>query len=103
MLVPLLKYAHSPGDAGTVLTTTGPYYGAGDFGEVGARAGLELDTRDHTAAPARGVHVSIVGQWYPAVWGAVHPFGSASAEASAYLSAGERPSPGPAPRAGGTP
>src|SRR5205807_2188022 len=54
MLGPLLKYAHSPGDAGTVLTTTGPYYGAGDFGEVGARAGLELDTRDHTVAPASG-------------------------------------------------
>ena len=31
-LGPLLKYAHSPGDRGTVLATTGPYYGAGDFG-----------------------------------------------------------------------
>src|SRR2546426_9632161 len=91
MLGPLLKYAHSPGDAGTVLTTTGPYYGEGDFGEVGARAGLELDQRDHTVAPASGVHVSIVGQWYPAVWDAVHPFGSVSAEASTYLSAGEPP------------
>src|SRR5207249_12316930 len=68
--------------SGTVLATTGPYYGAGDFGQVGVRAGLELDTRDHTAAPARGVHLSMVGQGYPAVWDAVHPFGSVSAEAS---------------------
>src|SRR3989441_8626736 len=37
-LGPLLKYAHSPGDRGTVLATTGPYYSVGDFGEVGARA-----------------------------------------------------------------
>ena len=98
---PLLKYAHSPGDRGTVLATTGPYYGAGDFGEIGARAGLELDTRDHTVAPARGVHVSIVGQWHPAVWDAVRPFGTVSAEASTYLSAGDPPSATLALRAGG--
>jgi len=98
---PLLKYAHTPGDAATVLSTTGPYYGAGDFGQVGARAGLELDTRDHTIAPACGVHVSIIGQWYPAVWDAVHPFGSVSAEASTYLSAGDPPSATLALRAGG--
>jgi len=98
---PLLKYAHIPSDPGTVLATTGPYYGAGDFGQVGARAGLELDTRDHTAAPARGVHLSIVGQGYPAVWDAVHPFGSVSAEASTYFSTGDPPSATLALRTGG--
>src|SRR5438876_42746 len=51
---PLLKYAHTRSDPGTVLATTGPYYGAGDFGQVGVRAGLALDTRDHTSAPAAG-------------------------------------------------
>ncbi len=90
-LGPLLKYAHTPSDPGTVLTTAGPYYGAGDFGQVGARAVLELDTRDLPAAPARGLHVSIAGQWYPAVWDVVNPFGSVSAEASTYLSAGDPP------------
>jgi len=95
------KYAHTPSDPGTVLATTGPHYGRGDFGQVGASAGLELDTRDHTAAPARGVHLSIVGHWYPAVWDAVHPFGSFSAEASTYLSAGDPPSATLALRAGG--
>jgi len=98
---PLLKYAHTPSDPGTVLATTGPYYGAGDFGQIGARAGLELDTRDHTAAPARGVHLSIVGQWYPAAWDAVHAFGSVAAEASTYLSSGDPPSATLALRAGG--
>src|SRR5438093_694294 len=98
---PLLKYAHIPSDPGTVLATTGPYYGPGDFGQVGVRVGLELDTRDHTAAPARGVHLSILGQGYPAVWDAVHPFGSVSAAASTYLSAGDPPSATLALRAGG--
>jgi hypothetical protein len=98
---PLLKYAHTPGEPGTVLTNTGPYFGAGDFGQVGARAGLELDTRDHTIAPARGLHVSVVGQWYPAAWDAVHPFGSISAEVSTYLSGGDPSSATLALRAGG--
>jgi outer membrane protein assembly factor BamA len=97
----LLQYAHTPRDPGTVLATTGPYYGTGDFGQVGVRAGLELDTRDHTVAPARGLHVSIVGQWHPGVWNAVHQFGSVSAEASTYLSAGDPPSATLALRAGG--
>src|SRR6059036_1315639 len=74
-LGPLLKYAHTPGDAGTVLRTTGPYYGTGDFGQVGARAVLELDTRDFPAAPTRGLHLTIAGQWYPALWDVVDPFG----------------------------
>ena len=100
-LGPLLKYAHTPNDPGTLLATTGPYYGTGDFGQIGARGGLELDTRDHTAAPARGLHVSIVGQWYPAIWDAVRPFGSVSAEASTYLSAGDPATTTLALRAGG--
>jgi outer membrane protein assembly factor BamA len=95
------KYAHTRRDPGTVLATTGPYYGTRDFGQVGASAGLELDTRDHTVAPARGLRVSIAGQWHPAVWDAVHQFGSVTAEASTYFSAGDPPSATLALRAGG--
>jgi hypothetical protein len=100
-LGPLLKYAHTASDPGTILTTTGPYYGAGNHGQIGARAGLELDTRDHTTAPARGVHLSIVGHWYPALWDVVTPFGSVAAEASTYLSASDPSSAILALRAGG--
>src|SRR5437868_12392092 len=88
-LGPLLTYAHTGADAGTVLRTSGPYYGTGHFGQVGARAALELDTRDLPVAPARGLHASLAGQWHPAVWNVVEPFGSMSAEASTYLSAGD--------------
>jgi outer membrane protein assembly factor BamA len=95
------QYAHTPSDPGTVLASTGPQYGLGDFGQVGVSAGLELDTRDHTVAPGRGLQVSIVGQWHPGVWDAVHQFGSVSAEASTYLSAGDPPSATLALRAGG--
>jgi hypothetical protein len=98
---PLLKYAHTPGDPGTVLKTTGPYYGAGDFGQAGAHAGLELDTRDNTAAPARGLHVSVAAQWYPAVWDVANPFSRLSAEASTYLAASDPSAATLALRAGG--
>jgi len=101
ILGPLLEYAHTPGDPGTLLGTTGPYYGVGDFGEVGVRAALELDTRDVPLAPARGFRVSIAGRWHPAVWDVANPFGSVSAEASTYVSAGDPPAATLALRTGG--
>ncbi len=100
-LGPLLGYTHTPVDAGTVLALARPY-GAGDFGQIGARAALELDTRDVPAAPARGLHLSLASQWYPALWDVGSPFASWSAEASTYLSAGDPPVATLALRAGGT-
>jgi len=99
-LGPLLEYTRTATDSGTVLALTPPY-GAGDFGQVGVRALLELDTRDLPAAPARGLHVSLAGRWHPAVWDVANPFGSLSAEASTYLSAGDPPAATLALRAGG--
>ena len=101
ILGPFLEYAHTTVDAGTLLGTTGPYYGTGHFGQVGARAAVELDTRDLPAAPARGLHVSVARRWYPAVWDVSSPFGMLSAEASTYLSAGDPPAATLALRAGG--
>ncbi|HXL35238.1 MAG TPA: BamA/TamA family outer membrane protein [Gemmatimonadales bacterium] len=100
-LGPLLGYTHTPVDAGTVLALARPY-GPGDFGQIGARAALELDTRDVPAAPARGLHLSLASQWYPALWDVGSPFASWSAEASTYLSAGDPPVATLALRAGGT-
>src|SRR5256884_377651 len=99
-LGPLLEYPHTPVGFGTVLASTRPY-GAGDFGLVGARAALELDTRDLPTAPARGFHLTLAGRWHPAVWDVANPFGSWSAEASTYLSAGDPPAATLALRAGG--
>src|SRR6266699_1751776 len=92
-LGPLVKYAHTHADTATVLTRTGPYYGAGYFGQIGTRALLELDTRDVPAAPAEGVHVRLMGEWYPPAWDVVSPFGS--------VSAGDPPAVTLALRAGG--
>ncbi|OLC03558.1 MAG: hypothetical protein AUH45_05275 [Gemmatimonadetes bacterium 13_1_40CM_69_22] len=98
---PLVKYAHTHPDAGTLLSSTGPYYGAGDFGQLGGRAVLELDTRDAPAAPARGTHLRLEGRGYPAGWDVVESFGSVSADASTYVSAGDPPAATLALRVGG--
>ena len=88
---PVLKHAHTRVDPGTLLQSSGPYYGAGDFGAVGARALLELDTRDHPTVAARGARLILAGEWYPGAWDVVRPFGVIQAEAATYVSAGDPP------------
>jgi len=100
-LGPLLGHTRTALDTGTLLASTRPY-GVGDFGQVGVRAGLELDTRDVPAAPAGGLHVSVAARWHPAVWDVASPFGIWSGEASTYLSAGDPPAATLALRAGGS-
>lgn len=98
---PLLEYTRTSADPGSLLATTGPYYGAGAFGQLGLHAILDFDTRDSPTAPARGVHLTAGGQWHPALWHVVSPFGSCSAEAATYFSADDPASVTLALRAGG--
>ena len=100
-LGPLARYTSTHSDPGTVLGSAGPYYGAGDFGEVGLRLVLELDTRDAPAAPASGAYLRLTAQAYPAAWDVIESFGSVSAEASTYLSLGDAAPATLALRAGG--
>src|SRR2546430_1430140 len=100
-LGPLARYISTHSDPGTVLRSSGPYYGAGDFGEVGLRLVLELDTRDAPAAPASGAYLRLTAQAYPAAWDVIESFGLGSAEAATYLSLGGAAPPTLAPPAGG--
>ena len=100
-LGPVVKYAHTRPDTATLLGRTGPYYGAGNFGEIGARAAIERDTRDVAAAAGQGWHVRLAGEWYPALWDVGEAFGRVSAEASTYWSVSDPPAATVALRAGG--
>src|SRR5204862_7767576 len=100
-LGPLARYTGTRSDPGTVLGSLEPYYGAGDFGEVGLRLVLELDTRDAPAAAASGAYLRLAAQAYPAAWDVIESFGSVSAEASTYLSLGDAAPATLALRAGG--
>src|SRR2546430_703135 len=52
-LGPLARYTSTRSDPGTVLGSSGPYYGARDFGEVGLRLLLEPRPPHAPAAPPR--------------------------------------------------
>src|SRR5256714_8097999 len=87
-LGPLARYISTHSDPGAVPRSSGPYYGAGDFGEVGLRLVLELDTRDAPAAPASGAYLRLTAQADPPAGDGIESFGSGSAEASTHLSLG---------------
>jgi outer membrane protein assembly factor BamA len=99
-LGPLMKYGRTHTDSGNLLASTGPHYGAGDFGQLGARVALERDTRDSPLAAGRGVYLRLAGDWYAPTWDVLDAFGRVSAEASTYFSAGDPPAATLALRAG---
>lgn len=83
---PLLKYAKTNFQSGTLINTLRPY-GVGDFAELGAQASVGLDTRDHPQAATRGVALAAGGSLYPGVWEVRTGFGEAHGQASSYLTA----------------
>jgi hypothetical protein len=75
--------------------------GARNFGQVGARVALELDTRDRHINALRGARLVVSGRLMPAVWDVPSTFGSGEAELSTFLSAAIAGTPTLAIRAGG--
>ena len=98
-LGPTLKYAKTDLDPGRFVTLTQPY-GVGDFGELGATAAAEWDTRDTPAAARRGVLLVAGGSVYPAVWDVDSTFGEVHGEAATYLTPNSTFGPTLALRAG---
>jgi hypothetical protein len=97
---PRLKYVHTDLDPGRFITQLQPY-GVGSFGELGAAAGLQWDSRDRDAAATRGVQVSAGGSIYPAVWDVEETFGEVHGEVGTYLTPHKTFGPTLALRAGG--
>jgi hypothetical protein len=60
-------------------------YGSGDFGQVGAQAGVDVDTREPRLAARKGVRLRAGGAFYPAVWSVKENFGEAHADASLHV------------------
>lgn len=69
------------------INTLPSLYGAGEFGQVGGRLGLSLDTRDVPAAARKGVLFDLEGTVYPAVWDVETTFGKLQGDLATYLSA----------------
>ncbi len=101
---PIVRFTNTPEEANRdryLGALDAPLYGAGGFGQVGAQARVQTDTRDNPAYPTRGWLVRGAGEFYPAVWDVASAFGSVSGQARAYLSGPGSSGPTLALRAGG--
>jgi outer membrane protein assembly factor BamA len=94
------QYTATRGGSRTLVSETRPY-GSGEFGEVGATAGVVVDRRDSPIAPSRGFRLAVDASLHPALWDVASTFGNAQVVASTYLSAKAPLSPTLAIRAGG--
>jgi hypothetical protein len=93
---PEVKWTRTPEDQDAFIAAEQPY-GIGDFGQVGVRAGVDLDTRGHRLTgtvgqfraegkPAMsGVRLRGEGFYYPEVWDAQSAFGGAEGILCGYL------------------
>lgn len=82
---PALQYTRTGTDSASYVARTAPY-GAGDFGQVGGRASISFDTRDHPGASRRGVRLLAAGSIFPGLWSVNRTFGEVHGEASTFLS-----------------
>ncbi len=83
---PVLKFASSDLDPTRFIGVTRPY-GADDFGQVGGRLRVAVDTRDLERAARTGVFLEAVGSYYPSAWDVDSgAFGEVHGQLATYLS-----------------
>ena len=77
----------SANDGRFIATLRDTLYGAREFGEIGGRVNVTVDSRDNLSNARRGFFLSGEGRYYPQLWDATSAFGSAEGRAETYLSA----------------
>ncbi|HEY7513527.1 MAG TPA: hypothetical protein VIC87_03570, partial [Vicinamibacteria bacterium] len=85
---PLVRYSRNEEDTGTFIDGDRPY-GFGRFGEVGVHTVFALDRRDSVQYPHKGGLLAIRGTLVPEAWDVESTYGSVSANANGYVSAGQ--------------
>ncbi len=103
-LGPIVEYSSTPLSVNQdkyIASLDHPVYGVGSFGQVGAQAQVEYDTRENPAYPTSGLLVRGAGAVYPALWDAESAFAAAEAAVHSYLTAPIPTTPTLALRAGG--
>lgn len=78
------KYSDSDASSNPVLRRT-QVYGEGRFGELGATAGLHVDTAEDLALPRHGLRLDVAGTLFPAIWDVQSSFGKVFADARVFL------------------
>jgi hypothetical protein len=96
----VFQVARTTLEDGTLLDSLRPY-GVGTFKQLGADVELQLDTRNRTGAPSRGVLFAASGTAYPAILSGDSAFARVRGEFATYLSASIPTEPTLALRVGG--
>lgn len=84
-----LKYAATDDDDDTLLNQLRPY-GAGHFGQVGLRVGVEFDTRDPTKVYGPGMRIRLEGSMIPEVWDVESTFGAIRGDVAGFIGLTQR-------------
>lgn len=103
-LGPVIKWSNTSEDANRdhfIGSLEQPPYGAGTFGQMGARGEIEYDRRDNPAYPTHGFFARMAAAGYPGAWDVESAFGSVDGEARTYLTARIPTNPTLALRVGG--
>jgi hypothetical protein len=96
------QWSHTGDNEGRFIATIqDTLLGGRDFGQVGALATFDLDTRDRPVNPLHGVHLSAAAEVDPDVWDVESTFGAGEVRAEAFQSARMPGTPTLALRAGG--
>jgi hypothetical protein len=81
---PVVRYATTDDQPDRYLASVDPY-GAGRFGQVGARVGVLLATRRPPSLATSGIVVTGGGSVYPAWWDVTTTYGELHGEATGFL------------------
>ena len=103
-LGPVIKWSNTSEEANEdyfIGSLERPLYGAGSFGQMGARGEIEYDNRDNPAYATGGFLVRIAAAGYAGAWDVESAFGSVDGEARTYLTARIPATPTLALRVGG--
>ncbi len=103
-LGPVVKWSNTSEDANEdrfIGSLDQPLYGAGSFGQLGARGAIEYDRRNNPSYPTHGFFARIGAAGYVGAWDVESAFGGVDGEARTYLTARIPTNPTLALRVGG--
>ena len=89
---PVARYSKTEDNAGRFIAPLrDTLLGGRDFGQVGGRLRIDLDTRDRPVLARHGFRLGVAGEVEPGIWDVPRTYGSGEVTAEAFASAASLP------------
>ena len=89
---PVARYSKTEDNAGRFIAPLrDSLLGGRDFGQLGGRLRLDLDTRDRPVYPRHGLRLGVVGEVEPGIWDVPRTYASGEVTVEAFVSAASLP------------